>query len=201
MIMKNLQRIFKRLKNKLGFTLTEMICAFALVGIIAGISVPIIGASKKSKAQKEYKQACEYILTEVGAVCDAINAGSRTLSGTVVAAPSGSMDNRENVQNYVNRINAMSYKFNIEIHANESTCLKHQPGLGKSIVEVVIANIEKAPPIKIGDTSNDATNTAGKIKVTDPRSVVAIYYYDKSSGYVYKYDAVNEKGELMNYEL
>lgn len=199
MNMKRFRRNFKRFFNKLGFTLTEMICAVALMGIVAGISIPIIGASKKSRTQKEYRNSVNYVLGEARAVCDAINDGSRSLSGTVVASPTGSDDNRINIQNYLDRINALSHKFKILVRTNVNEC-GHLSGSHYSIMEVVIVNVNAAPPIKDLD-KNNTTNVAGKVKVSNPRSVAWIFYYDKDKDdYVYKYDVEREQGTLMNYD-
>ena len=197
--MKRFRRNFKRFFNKLGFTLTEMICAIALMGIVAGISIPIIGASKKSRTQKEYRNSVNYVLGEARAVCDAINDGSRTLSGRVVANPTGTDENRIKIQEYLNLINAFSHKFNIYVRTNENEC-GHLSGSQHNIMEVVIVNVNAAPPIKDLDKNNTA-NVAGKVKVSNPRSVTWIFYYDKEKGdYVYIYDVANEKGELKNYD-
>lgn len=199
MNMKRFRRNFKRFFNKLGFTLTEMICAIALMGIVAGISIPIIGASKKSRTQKEYRNSVNYVLGEARAVCDAINDGSRTLSGRVVANPTGTDENRIKIQEYLNLINAFSHKFNIYVRTNENEC-GHLSGSQHNIMEVVIVNVNAAPPIKDLDKNNTA-NVAGKVKVSNPRSVTWIFYYDKEKGdYVYIYDVANEKGELKNYD-
>ena len=198
--MKRFRRNFKRFFNKLGFTLTEMICAIALMGIIAGISIPIIGASKKSRTQKEYRNSVNYVLGEARAVCDAINDGSRSLSGTVVASPTGSDENRENIQNYLNRINAFSHKFNIQVRTNEKECQLTGSRSQFNIMEVVIKNVNADPPIKDLDKNNTA-NMAGKVKVSNPRSVTWIYYYDKDKDdYVYKYNVAEDQGTLENYD-
>ena len=200
MNMKRFRRNFKRFFNKLGFTLTEMICAVALMGIIAGISIPIIGASKKSRTQKEYRNSVNYVLGEARAVCDAINDGSRTLSGRVVANPTGTDENRIKIQEYLNLINAFSHKFNIYVRTNVNECHLKGSGSQHNIMEVVIVNVNAAPPIKDLDKNNTA-NVAGKVKVSNPRSVAWIYYYDKDKDdYVYKYDVEREQGTLMNYD-
>ena len=65
---------------------------------------------------------------------------------------------------------------------------------------MVIVNVNAAPPIKDLD-KNNTTNVAGKVKVSNPRSVAWIFYYDKDKDdYVYKYDVANEQGTLMNYD-
>ena len=198
--MKRFRRNFKRFFNKLGFTLTEMICAIALMGIIAGISIPIIGASKKSRAQKEYRNSVNYVLGEARAVCDAINDGSRTLSGRVVANPTGTDKNREEIQEYLNLINAFSHKFNIQVRTNKDECHLAGSGSQLNIMEVVIVNVNADPPIKDLDKNNTA-NVAGKIKVSNPRSVAWIYYYDKDKDdYVYKYNVAEDQGWLENYD-
>lgn len=194
--MKELKRIVKRFFNKLGFTLTELICAVALMGIVAGIAVPVIGASRKSRDQREYKNSCLYVLGEAQAVCDAINNGARSLSGVVVASPTGPEANMGSIQTYLDRINSMSHQFKISVKKIKDDCMKVQ-GSENSFVEVVIKNVNSAPPVKDLDKNNN-TAMADKITVTNPRSVTWIYYYDKNKGYVYEYNVAEEQGRLLD---
>ncbi len=181
-------------RNKLGFTLIELVCVFAVIAVLTAITVPVVSANEEKRNRNSYREACDYVCREADSICLAVNNGIHSVSGYMVCAASATdfASNMTNFEGLLNDLNNLDYKFGIAVLPVAPTTTVVGKYGSNDVVEVVIDKVNNKPPYTEG-------NSDGRTLVTKyPRTVISAYYYlGSKKRYVYKFDFQSGSGELL----
>jgi|GEM_PF-2694642 len=82
----------KTILNKKGFTLVELIVAIAIIAILSSVVMPSMSSVNNRQLQEQYRQACISVLDNAEIITEAINGGSKKVSGFQVVKTDGTID-------------------------------------------------------------------------------------------------------------
>ena len=91
------RKIFKKaiLRNNKGFTLVELLLTIAVMAILSSIVLPSMSSANNRQLAEQYKQSCISVLDTTEIIFDAVNKGSRKVSGFTIIKNDGSVDYNE----------------------------------------------------------------------------------------------------------